>query len=88
MDLKRILKALPTGFQAEADALSPARLRTVIVEAETHIREVEHERDGDEALSAAREQAKDLGAGYREAITCQRAKIAYALHLLAEKGEI
>lgn len=85
---KSVLKNLPTGWSDEADAMSSSALRDVLVDAETKIREVEVEMAADEKLAAAKEIVKDLAGAYREVTKAQRAKIAYALHLLDERGEL
>lgn len=42
----------------------------------------------DEKLTGAKELVKDFSAAYNEAKKAQRAKIAYALHVLEERGEL
>jgi hypothetical protein len=42
----------------------------------------------DEKLTGARELIKDFMAPYNEAKKAQRAKIAYSLHVLEERGEL
>lgn len=85
---KSVIKALPTGFLEEAEALDGEGLKAVLVESEANIREVQQEMDADEKLQGAKEIVKDMASAYRDAIKCQRAKIAYSLHLLAGRGEI
>ena len=63
-------------------------LRAEIIRAETSIREVEKEQTGDEKLQGAREIVKDIVGSYNDAKRAQRAKIAYSLHLLEERGEL
>lgn len=82
----KVLKALPTGFADEAAAFDEAGLKAAIVKAEGSIQEVDREEEKDDALKAARANAKDLGAAYRDARKAQKAKIKYCLHLLEEKG--
>ena len=87
MDIKKIIAKLPVGFAEEAAGMDGDALRSVIVAAETSIREVEREQGADEKLQGAREIVKDIMGGYNDAKRAQRAKIAYALHLLEERGE-
>lgn len=87
MDIKKIIAKLPVGFAEEAAGMDGDALRSVIVAAETSIREVEREQGADEKLQGARKIAKDLARGYSDAKRAQRAKIAYSLHLLEERGE-
>lgn len=88
MDVKKVIAQLPAGYAEEAAGLSGAELRAEIVRAETSLRWVQQEMAADEKLSGARELLKDLSASYRDASKAQRAKIAYALHLLDERGEL
>ena len=87
MDIKKIIAKLPTGFVEEAAGMDGAALKAAIVRAEELVRETEREQGQDEKLAGAREIVKDLSRGYNDAKRAQRAKIAYALHLLEERGE-
>ena len=88
MDIKKIIKSLPTGYAEDAASLDGEQLRAEIIKAETSQRETEREMKADEKLCGAKEVVKDLAAGYRDAIKAQRAKISYSLHLLDERGEL
>lgn len=87
MDIKKIIAKLPVGFVEDAAGMDGDGLRGAIVRAEELVREVEREQGQDEKLSGAREIVKDIARGYNDAKRAQRAKIAYALHLLEERGE-
>lgn len=87
MNVTKVLKALGTGVREELEALAPTKLRDAIVGAEQAINEIEEEAGEDEKLAGAKELVRDLGAGYRDAKKAQRAKIAYALHLLDAQGK-
>jgi len=87
VDIKKIIARLPVGFVEDAAAMDGDALRATIVRAEELVREVEREQGADEKLQGAREIARDLARGYNDAKRAQRAKIAYALHLLEERGE-
>lgn len=88
MDLKKIIAKLPAGFLEDAAGMDEHQLRAEVVKAETAIREVEREKGNDEKLAGAREIVKDISAGYNDAKRAQRAKIAYSLHLLEERGKL
>jgi hypothetical protein len=88
MDIKKIIGKLPTGFVEDAAGMDGDALRAAIIKAETSIREVEREMGQDERLSGARDIVKDIVGGYNDAKKAQRAKIAYSLHLLEERGEL
>lgn len=56
----------------------------MIVRATQKIKELEDERNGDEKLTAAKQIAKDLSAGYSSAIKYEKAKISFLLEKLEE----
>ena len=87
MDIKKIIAKLPVGFVEDAAGMDGDALRAAIVRAEELVREVEREQGQDEKLAGAREIVRDIMGGYNDAKRAQRAKIAYALHLLEERGE-
>lgn len=86
MDIKKIIKQLPTGFVEEAAGLDEAGLQEVILGSTANLAQVDKEQQADQKLNGAREIVKDIMGGYNDAKKAQKAKIAYALHLLAEKG--
>lgn len=88
MDIKKIIAKLPTGFVEDAASMDGDALRAAIIKAETSIRETEREMGQDEKLQGAREIVKDIVGSYNDAKRAQRAKIAYSLHLLEERGEL
>lgn len=88
MDIKKIISRLPVGFLEEAAAMDGAQLRAEIVSAETSLRDVDREQKADEKVAGARELLRDLVGAYNDTRKAQRAKIAYALHLLEERGEL
>lgn len=88
MDIKKIIAKLPTGFAEDCAGMNADQLRAEVIRAETSLKWVNQDMKADEKYQGARELAKDLGAAYREANTCQRAKIDYALHVLEERGEL
>lgn len=86
--LKKIISKLPHGYADECAAKTEADLRADIVDAEDSIRKVEAERDKDEKLLGAKEIVKDISSSYRDVVSTQRAKIAFALHTLEETGKL
>lgn len=88
MDIKKIIAKLPVGFVEDAAGMGDDALRAEIIRAETSIREVEREQGADEKLQGAREIVKDIMGGYNDAKRAQRAKIAYAMHLLEARGKL
>lgn len=88
MDIKKIIGRLPTGFAEDAAGMNGDQLRAEIIKAETSLRTVEQEMKADEKLTGAKELVKDYSAAYNDAKKAQRAKIAYALHVLEDRGEL
>lgn len=88
MDIKKIVAKLPTGYAEDAAGMDGEQLRAEIIKAETSLREVEMEMKADEKLAGAKEILKDISGAYADAKRAQRAKIAYSLHLLDERGEL
>jgi hypothetical protein len=88
MDIKKIIAKLPVGYAEDCAGYDGDRLRAEIIRAETNLRTVEQEMKADEKLTGARELIKDFMAPYNEAKKAQRAKIAYSLHVLEERGEL
>lgn len=88
MDIKRLIAKLPAGYVEDVAGMDGDAMRAAIVQSNVNIQRVEQERAGDEKLSGAKEVVKDLSAPYRDAISAQRAKIAYLLWQLRERGEL
>lgn len=88
MDIKKIISKLPVGFAEEAAGMDRERLRAEVMKAEIALRDVDAEMKANEKLRGAREVVKDFMAPFNEVKKAQRAKIAYALHVLEERGEL
>lgn len=88
MDINKIIAKLPSGFVDEAAGMNGDQLRAEIIKAETSLREVDIAQKADEKLAGARDIVKDIVGGYNDAKKAQRAKIAYTLHVLEERGEL
>ena len=88
MNIKSIIAKLPTGYVEDAAGFDADQLRAEIIKAETSLREVDKEMKADEKLAGAKEILKDLSSAYNDAKRAQRAKIAYSLHLLDERGQL
>lgn len=88
MDIKKIIPKLPVGYLDEAAGMDGDKLRAEIIKAETALREMEMSQKADEKLTGARDIVKDIVGAYNDVRKAQRAKIAYTLHLLDERGEL
>lgn len=88
MNIDKIMKKLPPGFADDAAGYDEEQLKNAVLQSEANIRRVEQERDADEKLAGAKEILKDLIGPYRDAIGAQRAKIAYLMHMLEERGRL
>lgn len=84
--LKRILAQLPTGFADDMAGADDAALRREILRAEDNLTETQREKEADEKLAGAKQIVKDLSQGYADAAKAQRAKIAWCIHSLEERG--
>ena len=87
MDIKKIMAKLPSGFAEDVEGYSKQKLKDALLQSQVNIRNIEQEREEDEKLRGAKEILKDLSAPYKDAIGAQKAKIAYILHILDERGE-
>lgn len=88
MNIKTILKNLPTGFQEEAEAMGEEQLRNVIVESENNIRVAQAEMEENDEFMKAKEAYKLAAAPLRDTKKAQKAKVQFALLLLEQKGKI
>jgi len=84
--IEKLLKKLPTGWAEEANGMTPSGLKAAILQSEVNIKATTIAKEADEKLQGAKEIVKDLNGPYADAVKAQRAKIAYALYLLEEKG--
>ena len=84
--LKRIIAQLPTGFAEDMSGADDAKLRQEILRAEDNLAETQREKDADEKLAGAKELVKDLSAAYADAAKAQKAKIAWCIHTLEQRG--
>ena len=80
------LKKLPDGFTDTSAAMKDDELKKIVFDCEGNIYTIDKEKESDIKLNAAKELAKDMSIPYREAKTCQTAKIKYALWLLEGRG--
>lgn len=77
-------KILSQSFVENNSNISEDQAGELIVKAEQKIKLLEEERFNDEKLSAAKQIAKDLNAGYSSAIKYERAKIGFLLEKIEE----
>ena len=83
------MKIVTETFLADVNSTTdPTALKTKLVEAQLAMREIGDAECDDSQLTAARELAKDLVAGNREALKQERAKIVVCLSRLEELGRI
>ena len=82
----RLLKKLPDGFTDTSNSMKDDELKSVIFQCEANCYTIDKEKEADVKLNAAKDLAKDMAIPYREAKTCQMAKIKYALWLLDGRG--
>lgn len=80
------LKKLPDGFTDTASSMKDDELKKTVFDCEGNIYTIDKEKENDIKLNAAKDLAKEMSAPYREAKTCQTAKIKYVLWLLEGRG--
>lgn len=73
------------GFAGEVDGLDAQSLKNRIANYAKELQASGEAKEADEALQSAREQAKELGAPYRDVRKAVKLKTQYLLSLLAEK---
>lgn len=86
MNIRKLIKSLPTGFADEAHAMGPEELKAAVITCEANIAESERAKENDDDLRAAQERLKDLNGAYADAVKAQRAKIRYLMLQLEQKG--
>jgi hypothetical protein len=75
-------------FKDDANTMSDEELKKVMFECEKNIKEIEKDRDANTKLKQAKELVASLGAGYRDGIAFETAKIKYSLYMLETRGKI
>lgn len=83
---KKILGALSAGLREDLDAMGIPQLKEQVVQSTAILRANANDMKNDEDLQAAKEAVKVAMEGYKEIKATKGAIIAYALHLLEEKG--
>jgi len=82
-------KIVSETFLAEVSSMADGeQLKSKLVDAQVQIRAIVDTENDDAQLTAARELARDLGAGYREAAKQEQAKIVVCLNRLEELGRV
>lgn len=77
-------QVLSKSFVENHETISEDEAADGIVKAEMTIKELEDTRAADEKLAAAKQIAKDLNAGYSNAIKYEKAKIKFLLEKIQE----
>ena len=88
MNVMKLLAKLPPGYAEDIAGYDTDRLNAAIIQSESNIRQVEIEKESDAKLHGAQGLVKDLLGPYRDAVSAQRAKIKYLLHVLDERGKL
>lgn len=72
-------KVLTESYVASKQELTEAEAEKELIQAEFTVKEILHEKENDQQLSAAREIVKDLNSGYSAAAKYEKAKIEFLL---------
>jgi hypothetical protein len=83
---KKILDKLPEGFVESMESADTDEIKQKIVESESHIYEIDKEKENDMNLKKAREEVKNLASAYKDARNCSTAKIKYCIYVLKGRG--
>jgi len=75
---------LNQSFVDNAESLNEDEAMALLVESEQKIRQIKEERNADERLTAAKNIAKELGAGYNSALNYEKSKINFLLDKIKE----
>lgn len=75
---------LNQSFVDNAESLNEDEATALLVESEQKIRQIKEERNADEKLTAAKNIAKDLAAGYNSALNYEKSKINFLLDKIKE----
>lgn len=86
--LKSTMKNLPVGFAEEAEGMDEEQLRSVVVESSNNIKIAKEEMLENDGYKSAKEAFAQVAGPLKDAVKAQSAKVAYALHLLEQKGKI
>lgn len=82
---KKWEKVLSETYVSANLDLTEAEATAKLIEAQFAIKQIEHEKDEDTQLSAAKEIAKELGAGYSAATKHERAKVEFLLERIENR---
>lgn len=83
---KKLLDKLPEGFVEGMESADTEELKKKIIESESHLYEIDKEKDNDMNLKKAREEVKNIALPYRDARNTAAAKIKYCMYVLKGRG--
>lgn len=78
---------LSQTFMESCEDLTESQIADMVVKAEQRIKEIKHEQECDEKLSAAKQIVKDLNSGYSSVIKHEKARIDFLLGRLEGEDE-
>lgn len=87
-NIEKVIKKLPTGFTDIVDGAKDNDLKSMIFECECNLYTIQEAKEGDEKLTKAKDEVKELAEPYKDARTVQNAKITYILHTLEGRGVV
>jgi hypothetical protein len=85
---EKLVKVLGAVTAEELEAMDANALGVVIVQASDAIRTSKEELENNPKYQALKDALKDITAAKRELDARQKAKIAYSLELLEQKGQV
>lgn len=78
-------KVLSDSFVANNRDLSEEEATSKLIEAQFAVKQINHEKENDDQLNAAKEIVKELSAGYGAASKHEKAKIEFLLEVIENK---
>lgn len=85
MSKKNWEKVLSESFVSNNKDLTEEEAKNKLIQSQFAIKEINHEKENDDQLNAAKEIVKELNAGYNSATKHEKAKIQFLLEVIETK---
>lgn len=82
MSKKNWEKVLSESFVSNNKDLTEEEAKNKLIQSQFTIKEINHEKENDDQLNAAKEIVKELNAGYNSAVKHEKAKIQFLLEVI------
>lgn len=85
MSKKNWEKVLSESFVSNNKDLTEEEAKNKLIQSQFAIKEINHEKENDDQLNAAKEIVKELNAGYNSATKHEKAKIQFLLEVIESR---